>query len=583
MEPAAPAAPESPAQETSAPAATAPEESPIDESGLTPPPLVEAPSLADVPGGDGDGMDRNAAAAPPPGPPALAPPAQAPAPPTPVPVPGVAAQSYPGFVKGELSQFLGADRVVTRNNRVGISLGLDRIGDTFYGLVEPQLDLRFLDNRLALGLGVPLRLELVTLGGSSFIQLGNAGRIRREDYDQPGEYARILKYLTFGTKEDSVYVNVGQRYASSIGHGTLVRRYAPNIDVNRARVSAQVDAYNDYAGVELLTNDVVDWNLLAGLAFVKPLSFMSSDPLARSVSVGLSVASDRTAPLTLTTDPVTGVRQVDGSGHLDASRRAATLVGLDAEVKVLKTKHADIKPYVDYSLLAGGDGGLTVGVLGRFNVGEKTVHAFRLVAEGRALGARYLPSYFDTFYEVERYMARQVLPSRWAASNEYQTKQEWVLSGVLGNRLGYYVEASYGVRRNVGVTVALEGTNTSPQKNLVAHLEVPALDWLQFFGSYYKRGFSNFSEVTQVDSKSIFFAGARLRALPVLFINARAFKSFQSNSELQRYDNTYGFALDLELGWEFKPSEKPAEAPSDSDGHAERGRSGLGGRAAPLP
>jgi len=553
----APGAPETAPASTGQPRAAA--EALIDESKLTPPPLVEAPTLAEVPGWDGDGMDRTAAVADKPAPlppyaPGATPPNSAAAAP-PVATPAAAVQAYPGFVKGELSQFLGADRVVTRNNRIGISLGLDRIGDTFYGLVEPQLDLRFFDNRLAIGLGVPLRLELVTLGGSSVIEAGNLGRIRREDYDQPGEYARILKYLTFGTKEDNVYVNVGQRYASSVGHGTLVRRYAPNIDVNHARVSAQLDAYNDYAGVELLTNDVVDWNLLAGLAFIKPLSFFSQDPMARSVSMGLSVVTDRTAPLALTTDPVTGVRKVDGSGHLDATRRAATLVGLDAEVKVLKTKHADIKPYVDYSLLAGGEGGLTVGVLGRFNLGEKTVHAFRLVAEGRALGARYLPSYFDTFYEVERYMARQVQPSRWAVSNEYQTKQQWVLSGDLGNRLGYYVEASYGVRRNVGITVALEGTNTSPEKNLVAHLELPTLDWLQFFGSYYKRGFSQWSEVTQVDSKSIFFAGARLRALPVLFINARAFKSFQSNAELQRYDNTYGFTLDLELGWEFKASE----------------------------
>ncbi|MEN9796900.1 MAG: hypothetical protein RL653_596 [Pseudomonadota bacterium] len=554
----------------------APAEPPLDESALTPPPLVEAP-LDEVPGGTGgDGMDRDAGPAAhavlPPPPPAP-PPASAPTPPL---VQGAPAQAvvpqptYPGFVKGELSQFLGADRVVTRNNRVGISLGLDRIGDTFYGLVEPQVDLRFLDNRLALGLGVPLRFELFSLGGSSLVSVNNVGRIRREDYDQPGEYARVLKYLTFGSKEDNVYVNVGQRYASSIGHGTLVRRYAPNIDVNRARISAQVDAYNDYGGVELLTNDVVDWNLLAGLAFVKPLAFFSQDPVARSLSVGVSVASDRSAPHVLTTDPVTGVRQVDSSGHLQASRRSATLVGIDAEVKVLKTRHADIKPYVDYSFHTRGDGGLTAGVLGRFNVGERTVHAFRVIAEGRALGARYLPSYFDTFYEVERFMARQVT-SPWPAANAYETKQQYVLSGDLGNRLGYYLEASYGVRRNIGVTVALEGTSTSPQKNLVAHLELPALDWLQFFGSYYKRGFTQFSDVTKLDSQSIFFAGARLKALPVLFINARAFKSFQANQELQRYDNTFGFAVDVELGLEFKAKEPTPEPSTGSDGHAEAG------------
>jgi hypothetical protein len=105
----------------------------------------------------------------------------------------------------------------------------------------------------------------------------------------------------------------------------------------------------------------------------------------------------------------------------------------------------------------------------------------------------------------------------------------------------------------------------------VAHLELPALDWLQFFGSYYKRGFTQFSDVAKLDSQSIFFAGARLKALPVLFINARAFKSFQANQELQRYDNTFGFAVDLELGFEFKAKERPPEPSPASDGHAEAG------------
>ncbi|MFL5321665.1 MAG: hypothetical protein ACJ790_18525, partial [Myxococcaceae bacterium] len=84
----------------------------------------------------------------------------------------------------------------------------------------------------------------------------------------------------------------------------------------------------------------------------------------------------------------------------------------------------------------------------------------------------------------------------------------------------------------------------------------------QFFGSYYKRGFMDFSTFTTLnDNSSIFFAGARLRILPFLFVNGRAFKTFRVSPESQRYDNTFGFAVDAEIGYEFKREGKTEALP----------------------
>ncbi|MFZ5471715.1 MAG: hypothetical protein ACOZIN_19990 [Myxococcota bacterium] len=469
------------------------------------------------------------------------------------------------FVKGELSAFLGSDRVVTKNNRLGVSLGLDRVGEVYYALLEPQVDLRFLEKRLAVGVGVPLRFEVFNFGRDESGQpllSRRLGELRAQDYDEPQDFAKVLKYVTYGRKEDRLYLNVGQRYASSIGHGALVRRYAPNVDVDLTRVSAQLDAYNDYAGFELLTNDVVEWNLLSGLAFVKPLASFGDGVVMRSLSLGIGAAADFRAPRELLTDPNVGVRLLDEHGRMRATRTPVVLVGADVEVKMVKTREVDIKPYVDYSMLLGGDGGFTLGGLGRFNVGEETVHAFRAVLELRWLGSRYVPSYFDTFYEVERFVAAD-LPEAPAfpGIGRFATKYQDVMSGRLPQRLGYYVEGSYGVRGKVGFTAAIEGTSGGPEKNFVVHLEVPAVDLLQFFGSYYKRGFSGLGEVGLLDEKSVFFAGARMKLLPFLFVNGRAFKTFRVNPDVQRYDNTFGFALDVEVGYEFDGA-PPAAAPA---------------------
>lgn len=479
------------------------------------------------------------------------------------------------FVKGELSMYLGSDRLVVKNNRIGVSAGLDSFGQTYYLLVEPMVDLRFLDAKLGVGLGVPLRLELVNFQGSDPNQwTKNLGRLRSEDYSAVHDFGRTLKYVTYGRKEDTLYVSAGQRYASSLGHGALMRRYAPNTDILYPRASAQVDAYNDYGGFELFTNDLLEWNTLGGLAFVKPLSLLgASSAMAKSFSVGVTGAADRTAPWELQT--AGGVRQTDPkTGRLLASTRGVALFGVDAEFKLLKTEGADVKPYVDYSMMVGGDGGFTVGVLGRFNVGAKTINAFRVVAELRALGSHYQPSYFDTFYEVERYTYREQLPRVDPNVASYVTKASWVLNQGLGQRLGYYLEASWGIPGNVGVTLAFEGVNTAPEKNLIAHLELPVLDFLQVFGSVYKRGLGSLADLATLDEKTILYAGARLKILPFLFVNGRAYKTFRMNPDLQRYDNQFGFSIDVEVGYEFgkkrvapPPQERP-DAPTPAEGSA---------------
>ena len=55
------------------------------------------------------------------------------------------------FVKGDLSTLLGADRLVDKFNRVGVSLGVNVINGIYYALVEPQLDLHLFGVNFGLG------------------------------------------------------------------------------------------------------------------------------------------------------------------------------------------------------------------------------------------------------------------------------------------------------------------------------------------------------------------------------------------------------------------------------------------------
>ena len=89
----------------------------------------------------------------------------------------------------------------------------------------------------------------------------------------------------------------------------------------------------------------------------------SDNLMAKSLSVGASYVTDMNAPTELTKAD-NGYLYADGSGNLLYNPGyAASGFGVDAEVKVLKTKNTDIKIYGDYSqlVLPSADGASTFG------------------------------------------------------------------------------------------------------------------------------------------------------------------------------------------------------------------------------
>jgi hypothetical protein len=485
------------------------------------------------------------------------------------------------FVKGELTN-LGSDKLLLSDSRFGLRLGYARLDSSSYLHIEPEVDLHFGTN-VALGLGVPLNV-LAYAGG--FYDKGVI-KLRAHDYDKPSDYARVLRYFTIGRKEDNFYLNVSQLFAASIGHGAIVRRYSGNIDQNITRVGAQLDAYGRWGGFEAFVGDVVQpQHFVAGLAFLKPLGFLTGDlgSTLGQTSVGLASAADFQAPYTLNRIPILNYPKVRDDGEPDvAETRRAQIVGVDLETKVLKTEGADIKPYVDYSRLLDitapsgvgargqGGGGATLGVLGRFNAGEVKLHAFRVVLEGRYYDGNYVPGYFDTFYEVQKY---QFITGK--ADTAYEPKLRTILArDPAHKRGGYYAEVAYQYNSGLAMMAAFEQSfhvagpddicpSCSPAakavgaRNLTLHLEYPAYSWLQFFGSFYRRSFDGGTIDTSnpLGDNTLVYAALRLHILPILFLNARIYRSWQADPVLGEEKNVYGGDVDLEFGYEFDRSSR---------------------------
>lgn len=524
------------------------------------------------------------------------------------------------FFKGELTR-LGDAQLTNNRGSFGFGLGLAAIDNIFFAQLRPDINILF--GPVSIGLGAPLRFEVANLGAFDLANIagagevfGNVGRFRIEDWDQVEDFLRPLRSLTYGRKEDHLYIDIGRVHSVTLGHGQLVRRYTPNVDIDEDRLMAAVDGYGDIGGFELLAGPFPIPRLLGALLFVKPLGIFSEDVMAKSWSLGVTYVTDLNAPTTLERrlNPADQRVQlaVDSTNQLvwpDSNAAVAQVVqgvGIDTELKVLKMEGLDIKTYLDYSHLyfpadtAEGfgefdGGGYTLGVLLRANLGAtpvrdfedenedvragrvhrdmKATHAVRLRLEGRSFDAAFLPSYFNTSYEIDRL---QYGITQRAQRATLPTKIGFVSSQAAEDRrLGYYAELSYAWVDAIGFTVVYENPTvlsesgvTASARNFALHVETSGLDFLQFFATYHCRNFETFDQVFTFNSDNeVVFAGVRWQPLPIMFINLAVQRSFRIGFEeddladgLDKddlrftsigFENVTSGSLDVELGWQF--------------------------------
>ena len=492
------------------------------------------------------------------------------------------------FWKGEVAN-IGANEIISPYNSAGLAAGVKFMDDELYLVIDPKFSMHFdklikepvsekeLD--LIFAIHAPFNIRVLSTDVNS-----NDGKVRfrKEDWDEWQDYLKILRYLQIGTSEDNLYFSLGSNFAQTIGHGTILKRYIPNHDSTFSTMSAKLNWYFDYAGFEALLGDVARGNIFGGLVFIKPFSAIGNYH-ARSVSFGYSFVADRNAPTKLryekyydydADDYFNGKDNripriaVDSKGRpIIEDDEFLYMQGIDFELKLFKNEKVDIKAFTDYSWFKKDfvKGGFTFGLLGRFNLDQNNQHALRIQLEGRAHHDSYIPSFFDTFYDIERIE----MMTNIYGKNNFQPdgrSKYWHLMNDSDDKFvgSFYGELSYSFRTWIALSVGYEKLPDS--SSLFAHLELPDLWIVKMMVSYYKRGFGSAKELFSDSHVSSLFRGViRFQILPFLYINGYAGKhwSFWNAKNPRPHDNLEGHYVsswdlggDVEFGWEWGRSGK---------------------------
>jgi len=265
----------------------------------------------------------------------------------------------------------------------GVGVGV--IADSPATVVEAGLDVAGPDATLGLG----GRLSLLADGG-----------LRTEDWDQPSEWATLIRYLTYRRPafEDELQVSLaaGELTGAALGYGGLIEEYSSGIDIDHRHLGVQARVFARTRGASFIVDDLVAPRIAGARAYLGVLD---------RFYVGASVATDLEAPSEGGNEAVVG-GAVDLAMPVREAGRDWWLEG-----------------YAQLAGWAGLGGGAHLGVRGATEVGPRWIVQGRI--EGRAGSGSYLPGYIGALYERNRF--------QWAAmSTQLDQVRSLDLAGVGG-------------------------------------------------------------------------------------------------------------------------------------------------------
>ena len=417
----------------------------------------------------------------------------------------------------------GAIGALHWTNRVGLQAGVGLQGDLLTIGITPGLNVTFplLERPFSFTLAAPIRLELVDARAED--RFGHVGRLLADDWNEPGDYLQVLQNLTWGDAKGHFLIGFHQFEAAFLGHGTLVRRYAPNLVLCSHGLAFKADAFSDWAGGEAYVDDVAAPHVVGGRARFNPLAFVSREnPYLRTFYLGFTIAADVDAPLRnhLDLDDVDDDGRREGEVRVDPDHLTPDYLstgviawGVDLGIRLAETEEIAYDTYIDWSFLTGAvpdddpanprftgvptrgvrTSGVTWGHTLRVDLGSNLRHGLRARVEYRNHEAGYQPGYFGLGYDVERTQASK--GSRLATDLANRTKAQSVL-GRSGRRVnGGLIEISYLLGRYLEAGIGFEFTERFPDNHMFITVGVPNYKDFQFEFTYHRRNARDFVDL----------------------------------------------------------------------------------------
>ena len=324
--------------------------------------------------------------------------------------------------------------------------------------------------------------------------------LRRQDWDEPGDFGRILAVASWGAEGEHVFARAGNLPDVTLGAGTLVSHFASTADPDHWRSGVMLSVAYDPAGGDVFLDSFIAPAVLGGRAYLRPLQPVLPQSFAGRIELGATFVGDMSAPHAWRRGQDGTVATVRG-GLPDATRTRVLAGGGDLRWPVVKTASVEVAPWAAIDNLEGGRG-YHVGLAVNASPGARV--RFGLEGAWRRSSAGYVSPWFDGTYEVDRFDAGGRAAAPKAAVREgFRGGRDGLTVGVF---LAWATAVSWWVRLDLD----RDGRANCLRSGIAAAF------WRMRLGAtFHERGFQSARDVPRPD-RAAFGASAEVAILPTL-------------------------------------------------------------------
>lgn len=370
-------------------------------------------------------------------------------------------------------------------------IGLTRIDTTWYYTLNIAPELAF--GKFGVGLDLTLNIS------------STSRQIRKEDFDETYDYIRIIRYLRWGHKGDDIYARLGILDYARLGHGFIMYLYNNSPSYDERRLGTEFDLSFGKYGFETVYSDFAREGVFGVRSYVRPLQYTSlaSVPILGGLEIGATWAGDmRRNSRDTSFVGGTGARQSSNDGTMN-------VVGADIGLPLLRIPMVSSTLYFDYAKILSFGSGEALGLetnfsgLGIFDIFTKF--------ERRWTGDYFMPNYFNTFYELERYQLSGTLFSSKAQA----------LNGLISPGPGYFGDLTIGILGKLQIRGTYSKLDLQPTSGIL-HLGTSTGSLIPLFvvdAGYDKKYIVDNKDVFTLDERSLLYASIGYKPYPFMIVS----------------------------------------------------------------
>jgi hypothetical protein len=375
------------------------------------------------------------------------------------------------------------------------------------GIIEGGFGLNWIDGNLHYSFGFRPEISFINFGVGLDLRLDidRQGNIRKENFYELSDYLSIIRYLRYGMKRDPFYVKLGALDYHTIGHGSIMYRYNNSPSYDARKIGLVMDIDFGYFGFESIYSRFAEAGVAGIRGYIRPLKLttLGNIPVLGDVEIGATYAADF--------DQYSGV--TDGFYNTLRSdfvilhdESPMTIVGADIGLPFINTAMFDATVYYDFAKIINFGSGTSLGLILEYDSWGVVKASAKM--ERRFNGDNYIPSYFNSLYEVEKF---RVDTSVNYSSSFYQgpgfssKARSLKLAGNIGN--GWYGELGVNILGLFDILGSYQRLDKDPNSGIlfagvqIAPEDVPFV----LRAGYDKINIRGESDIFKLDDRSYLF------------------------------------------------------------------------------